>query len=221
MIKTILIVDDDQTLLKYLKNAFTQLDFKVYLSSDGASAIDKAITKKPDIVLLDMDLPKVSGETVCKELKSMFPEMPIIIMAVRDETSDIVHGFDIGADDYIVKPFEIDELIARVSSRIKVDAPEAYNFADIEIDDLKKKVLVNGKLIKLTPREYILLQYLIVNSERVLSRDLILNKVWTDKEFIEPRVVDVYIGYLRRKLCKKQPYKYIKTIRGFGYRAKA
>lgn len=220
MIKTILILNDDESSLAFLKEAFTQRDYKVYTASNVADLIHNVQEKSPGILLVDLDLQnsEITGESICQEIKNSFPSLPIVVITSNSATTDLVQAFSIGVDDFVSKPYDIDELAARIEARCS-DTTEAeeYIAGSVRVDDLNKKVYVGKVEVSLTPKEYELLLYLVQNKDRVLSRDLILNKVWMNREYVDERVVDVYIGYLRRKLDPKNLAKYIRTVRGFGY----
>lgn len=220
MIKTILILNDDESSLAFLKEAFTQRDYKVYTASNVADLIHNVQEKSPDILLVDLDLQnsEITGESICQEIKNSFPSLPIVVITSNASTTDLVQAFSIGVDDFVSKPYDIDELAARIEARCSdTTEVEEYIAGSVKVDELNKKVHVGKIEISLTPKEYELLLYLVQNKDRVLSRDLILNKVWMNREYVDERVVDVYIGYLRRKLDPKNLEKYIRTVRGFGY----
>lgn len=217
--KKILVVEDDADLGLYLKMFLSEKGYTVKLLTDGAAAIKQIENNRPDLVILDLGLPKIGGETVCRESKKIYPDLPIIILTARDGTSNIVKGLNIGADDYVAKPFESEELLARISAAMR-----AYNtqtnklvVADLELDAVSITVKRGTKTIKLTSQEFKLLEYLMSNKNRVLSRDLILNRIWDNWSEVETRVVDVYIGYLRKKIDTGFKKKLIQSVRGFGY----
>lgn len=218
----ILIVEDDKDLQFYLKELLLENDYSVESVYEGAKVMKKVEESLPDLVILDLGLPDVSGETVCKEFKKKLPQLPIIILTAKDTTQDVVHGLDIGADDYITKPFEADELLARIKTRLRQvkNTSKIIKVADLILDSQKIQVKRSGKTIKLTQREFLLLEYLMRNKNRVLSREMILNRIWSYSSDIESRVVDVYVGYLRKKVDETFDKKLIHCIRGFGYTIK-
>jgi DNA-binding response OmpR family regulator len=222
MINTILVVEDDKSLQEYLKELLLDNNYSVKVATDGVAALKLIKKTQPDLILLDLGLPNVSGETVCLEVRKNFPDIPVVILTARDSVSDVVRGLDLGADDYITKPFAADELLARVKARLRgYDSLSAkMKVADLEIDNKTYEVRRGGKLIDLTPQEFKLLQYLIHNKGRVLTRDMILNRIWLYSPDIETRVVDVYMGYLRKKIDGKAKKKLLRSIRGFGYMIK-
>lgn len=213
----ILIVEDDKNIREYLVDALKESNYSVSSTGDGAKAIRMAKDSKPDLVLLDLGLENIAGETVCEEVKKMYPTLPVIILTAKNSTSEIVHGLDIGADDYMSKPFEIDELLARIRTRLKQNGTNILEIEDLALDSERCEVMRDGKVIPLTAKEFKLLEYLIINQGSVLSRETILDHIWLYSPEIESRVVDVYIGYLRKKIDEGYDKKLIKSVRGFGY----
>jgi two-component system response regulator MprA len=220
--KTILIVEDDAGIRKYLKELFSDNNYLVHEAADGIAALNALQKLPPDLVLLDLGLPTMSGEAVCTEIKKKYPAMPIIILTARDQSSDIVHGLNLGADDYVTKPFIADELLARVTARFRTQGIEdkLVRIADLEFDPKSLEVRRSGKVIHLTPQELKLLEYLMKNKDRVLTREMILNRVWSYSLEVESRVVDIYMGYLRKKIDAGYPRKLLHSVRGFGYMIK-
>lgn len=222
MTKNILIVEDDLGLQKYLKELLLDNGYSVQLAADGIIALNQIAKLAPDLVLLDLGLPNMSGESVCMEIRKKFPELKVIILTAKDGVEDIVHGLDLGADDYVTKPFVADELLARVKARLRAANGNNDKF---EVDDLvlntKTLEVKRGEdPIQLTPQEFKLLQYLMSNKGRILTREMILNRVWLYSPDIETRVVDVYMGYLRKKIDNQYDKKLIHSVRGFGYMIK-
>lgn len=219
---TILVVEDDNGLQKYLKDLLSENGYLVQIAPDGVTALESIKKSTPDLVVLDLGLPNVSGETVCLEIRKKYPDVPIIILTARDAVSDIVHGLDLGADDYMTKPFVADEFLARIKTRLRKTAGESTRLTvgDLELDDKTLEVKRGGKPIQLTPKEFQLLQYLMSNKGRVLTREMILNRIWLYSPDIETRVVDVYMGYLRKKIDGNYDKKLINSVRGFGYTIK-
>lgn len=222
MLKKILLVEDEKDIRDSLKKSLTENNYLVETAEDGAAALMMVDKISPDMVILDLGLPKISGESVLQEIKKNYPNMPVIILSAKSTTSDIVSGLNLGADNYIAKPFMIEELLARIKAQFKTMGNDIIKLkvADLELDNDSKEVRRSGKLIQLTPKEFELLYHLMSNVGRVLSRETILNKVWLYSPDIESRVVDVYIGYLRRKIDHRQRKKLILSIRGFGYSIK-
>lgn len=219
MISKILVVEDDQGLQNLLKEVLTEFGYATHIESDGSTALQYLKKEPPSLVILDLGLPTLGGETVCLEIRKKYPQLPVIILTARDTTSDVVRGFNLGADDYISKPFETDELIARIKARLR-QTPEAQvklRIADLEVDTESLIVRRGNRSISLTPKEFQLLQYLMTNKGRVLTRDMILNRIWLYSPDIETRVVDVYMGYLRKKIDAGFEKKLLQSVRGFGY----
>lgn len=213
----ILIAEDDQTIREGIQNFLTENNFLVNAVEDGAAALDAVRKNPPDLVILDLGLPKITGESVCREVKKQFPDLPVIILTAKNQTADIVDGFKLGADDYISKPFELDELMARIGVRLKSETNYKIEIEDLILDPQAVRVTRAGVDIQLTPHEFKLLQYLLVNRGRVLTREMILNRVWKYSLDVDSRVVDVYVGYLRKKIDSNSPKKLISSVRGFGY----
>lgn len=223
MIPKVLVVEDDFALQKYLKEFLQQNDCSVTAVSDGTAALNTINKLPPDVVILDLGLPTMSGEEVITEARKKYPALPIIVLTAKDASSDIVQGLELGADDYISKPFVASELLARIKVQLRSKSDNhksVTKVADLELDSEKLEVHRGGKLIQLTPQEFKLLQYLMTNQGRILTREMILNRVWLYSPDIETRVVDVYMGYLRKKIDSGFDKKLIQSIRGFGYTIK-
>jgi DNA-binding response OmpR family regulator len=219
MTQSILVVEDDKGLQKYLKELLLDNGFAVQLASDGIVALDYLQKTQPDLVVLDLGLPNMSGETVCLEIRKKYKDLPVIILTARDSVSDIVQGLNLGADDYMTKPFVADEFLARIKARLRRqgDGDTILKIADLELDSKTLEVKRAGELIQLTPQEFKLLQYLMNNKGRILTREMILNRIWLYSSDVETRVVDVYMGYLRKKIDNAHSKKLLHSIRGFGY----
>lgn len=213
----VLVVEDDANIRDFLVDALKESGYSVTGTSDGAKAIKIAKDNKPDLIVLDLGIENIAGETVCEQVKKMHPTLPIIILTAKNASSEVVHGFDLGADDYISKPFEIDELLARIRTRLKQKGTPILEIADLTLDTSTYEVKRAGKEISLTAKEFKLLEYLIINKGAVLSRETILDHIWLYSPEIESRVVDVYIGYLRKKIDAGHKLQLIKSVRGFGY----
>jgi DNA-binding response OmpR family regulator len=194
----------------------------VQTAEDGIQALQVVKKGEPDLVILDLGLPKMSGESVCLELRKKYPKMPIIILTGRDTTPDVIKGLNLGADDYVTKPFIADELLARIKARLRAisNDDEKLNVGELELDPKSFEVKRGNTIISLTPQEYKLLHYLMLNRGHVLTRDMILNRIWPNSPDVETRVVDVYVGYLRKKIDNGFSKKYIHSVRGFGYTVK-
>lgn len=221
MLKTIVVVEDDKGIQKYLKELLLDNGYAVKTASDGNEALEIVKKTQPDLVLLDLNLPNVRGESVCLEIRKNYPGVRVIVLTAKDTTNDIIQGLNLGADDYITKPFVANELLARIQARLRHTANDAkFKISDLELDNNTLEVKRSGKLIKLTPQEFKLLQYLMNNKGRILTRDMILNRIWPSSYDIETRVVDVYMGYLRKKIDHGHKKKLIHSARGFGYMMK-
>jgi DNA-binding response OmpR family regulator len=219
----ILIIEDNQKLAGYIKKALEQKSYAVDCAYDGEAGEKRAAFGEYDLVILDIMLPKKDGIAVCKDLRSQNVTIPIIMLTAKGELDDKVEGLDSGADDYLVKPFELDELLARIRAllrRPKEKTAEILKAQDIVIDNATHTVRQGGQELQLTIKEYAVLEYLIRNKGRTLTRDQILNHCWDFAFDSFSNIVDAYIKQLRKKLNDKNE-KYIKTIRGLGYQLQA
>lgn len=219
MTETILIVEDQKDLQNYLKEFLLDNDYLVLTASDGIAALNMINKSKPDLVLLDLGLPNMSGESVCLEIRKKWPDLKIIILSARNDTLDIVKGLNLGADDYVTKPFQLEELLARIKVRFRQNMKNntRRSISDLDLDLETHEVKRAGKPITLSPTEFKLLDYLLTNKGKVITREMILNKIWAASPDIETRSVDIYIGYLRKKIDEGHKQKLIHSIRGFGY----
>ena len=220
MMNNVLIVEDDQGIQEYLKEFLLENGFSVQSASDGTTALQALKKSPPDLVVLDLGLPNITGEAVCMEIRKKYPDLPVIILTAKDTTSDIVKGLSLGADDYVTKPFDAEELLARIKVRLRHGDDSELKVGDLEVNNKTFEVKRDGKLLQLSPHEFKLLQYLINNKGRVLTREMILNRVWQYSYEVDTRVVDVYIGYLRKKIDQGFKKKLIQSVRGFGYMIK-
>ncbi|MBI2022658.1 response regulator transcription factor, partial [Candidatus Daviesbacteria bacterium] len=207
---------------KYLKELLLDNGYSVQSAADGIAALNIIKKTQPDMVVLDLGLPNMSGETVCLEIRKNYPTLPVIILTAKDTISDIVQGLNLGADDYITKPFVADELLARIKARFRSSngTDAKLKVGDLELDSQSLEVKRGEKPIQLTPQEFKLLQYLMSNKGRILTREMILNRVWLYSPDIETRVVDVYMGYLRKKVDSGFKDSLLHSVRGFGYMIK-
>ncbi|OGY08089.1 MAG: hypothetical protein A2782_03690 [Candidatus Blackburnbacteria bacterium RIFCSPHIGHO2_01_FULL_43_15b] len=219
MVSKLLLVEDDKDLQSSLKELFTAEGFFVKTASDGVEALKNINKGEFDLLILDLGLPVMSGESVLMEVRKKYPELPVVVLTARDTTSDVIRGLNLGADDYVTKPFVADELIARAKARLRSHqmGEQKMKVGDLELDPTTFEVKRGSKLVSLTPQEFKLLQYLMANHGRVLTRDAILNRVWFYSPEVETRVVDVYIGYLRKKVDRGHKIKLLSSVRGFGY----
>lgn len=222
MLSLILVIEDDLEIQAYLKEQLIANNFSVKTSSTGTSALTLLKKSEPDLVLLDLRLPDIGGESIFRQLRLIHPNLPVIFLTAANSPSDITTGLNIGADDYITKPFEIAEVIARIHARLRSKSPLStiLTVADLTLDPQKVQVSRAGKTIILTPQEFKLLEYLMQNPGQVLSREAILNRIWLLSPDVESRVVDVYIGYLRKKVDSGFSKQLIHSVRGFGYTLK-
>lgn len=222
MIKTVLVVEDDPGVQKYLKELLLDNGFSVQSASDGVQALNSIQKLVPDLVILDLGLPNMSGEAVCMEIRKKYPDLRIIILTAKDGVADIIQGLNLGADDYITKPFVADELLARIKARLRYQngSDSKLTVGDLELDNKTLEVKRAEKEIQLTSQEFKLLHYLMSNKGRILTREMILNRVWLYSPDIETRVVDVYMGYLRKKIDQDFEKKLLHSVRGFGYMIK-
>lgn len=219
MVATLLVIEDNREINEYLQKVLSEVGYIVQNTSSGTKALKLLQKIQPDLILLDLGLPDINGETFCKEAKKDYPDIPIIILTGKSRTIDVVSGLNFGADDYITKPFEREVLIARIKSRLRSNKKGngKMQVGDLILDTNSMEVKRGDKKIKLTAQEFRLLEYIMRNHGRVLSRDMILNRIWLASPDIETRVVDVYIGYLRKKIDAGFKKKLIQSIRGFGY----
>jgi DNA-binding response OmpR family regulator len=219
MMKSILAVEDDQDLRDFLKELLADHGYLVQTAARGIEALNIVRKTAPDLVVLDLGLPDIDGENVCNQIKKDHQHLPIIILTAKDGVPNVVRGLDQGADDYMTKPFDGDELLARIKTRLRnLPGNETkLKMADLELNPANHDVKRGGKLIKLTPQEFKLLHYLMINKGRILTRDMILSRLWDSSPDIETRVVDVYVGYLRKKIDLGFKKKLLHSIRGFGY----
>jgi DNA-binding response OmpR family regulator len=219
MIPSILVIEDDKDIREYLREFLTENNFNVHLEEKGAAGISYFREHQPDLVLLDLGLPDMDGGSVSIQLKEIDPQISIIILTANSSVEDKIKQLNIGADDYLTKPFDAGELLARIKARLRTKLPGEMKIkiGDLELDPVKIEVKRGGKRIELTPQEFKLLEYLMNNEGAVLSRETILNRIWQYSPDIESRVVDVYVGYLRKKIDAQGKHPLIHSVRGFGY----
>jgi two-component system response regulator MprA len=216
----VLVVDDDEPITAALRRALEYEGLRVSIARDGHAALDQARRDPPDLVLLDVMLPGLSGIDVCRALRADRAHALVLMLTARDTTADRVHGLDAGADDYLVKPFAYEELLARVRALLRRRAPTAdarLRFADVELDPLAREVRRDGRLLELTALEFDVLAYFLAHPRRVFSRAQLLNAVWRLPTATASNVVDVYVGYLRAKLEAGGAPRLLHTVRGVGY----
>ena len=224
----ILVVEDEPDIAKLVSYNLTQERFKVVTAEDGEQALKTIQREKPNLVVLDLMLPGLSGIEVCKILREReeTAQLPILMLTAKAGEADRVLGLELGADDYLSKPFSPRELVARVRAILRrtdgsatKETPPAYDKGGLKIDFSTYEVLVRGKAVKLTLKEFELLRFLVQNPNRVLSRDQLLDRVWGGETFVTPRTVDVHIRRLRKAIEKDDSKpKWILTLRGVGYK---
>ncbi|MET7771630.1 response regulator transcription factor [Nocardia sp. NPDC005366] len=219
----ILVVDDDRAVRESLRRSLTFNGYSVDLAVDGMDALEKATAQRPDALVLDVMMPRLDGLEVCRRLRSTGDDLPILVLTARDSVSERVAGLDAGADDYLPKPFALEELLARLRALLRRRAAdpgetsEAMQFADLSLDPVTREVARGDRSISLTRTEFSLLEMLMANPRRVLTRSRILEEVWGYDFPTSGNALEVYIGYLRRKTEAEGEPRLIHTVRGVGY----
>jgi DNA-binding response OmpR family regulator len=217
----ILLVEDDRAIAGFVEPELEHLGFLVRCAYDGVSGLEEAGRFGPSLIVLDIMLPGLDGVGVLKRLREGGSRVPVIMLTARDTTLDKVHSLDRGADDYLTKPFDIEELLARIRALLRrAEGDEILRVAGLEINTSTREVRREEREIELTTREYELLEFMARNPRRVLSRELLLSRVWDEELGLTTNVVDVYVGYLRRKVDAPGEEKLIRTVRGAGYALK-
>ncbi len=219
--ETLLLVDDDDNLRSMLDAALSHNGYDVTALDNGRTALEEAPSVQPDLVILDVMMPDLDGFEVCRRLRSDGNKVPVLFLTARDTVEDKVRGLTLGGDDYLVKPFSLEELVARTQALLRRAGTAAaespvLRCADLELDDDAHRVTRAGEEVSLSPTEFNLLRFLMLNEGRVMSKAQILDHVWQYDFDGEGGVVETYIGYLRKKVDAVEP-KLIHTIRGFGY----
>ncbi len=220
----VLVVEDEPAIADFIVRGLTEQGHAVDRAADGVKALDLLAVGTFDIVLLDVMLPKIDGITVCRTLRERGVKAPVLMLTARDAVEDRVLGLDSGADDYLVKPFAFEELVARIRAlgrREPALTGTVLRVADLELDTATRLASRNSRPIELTAKEYALLEYLLRNPNRVLTRTMISERVWNYEAFNVANVIDVYIGHLRRKIDDGEGIKLIHTVRGAGYKLAA
>lgn len=221
----VLIVEDEQKLSRVLQLELNYENYTTEVANNGKQALELLESKKWDLVLLDIMLPELSGMEVLRRFRRNDTTTPIILLTARDQVHDKVSGLDLGANDYVTKPFQIEELLARIRVHLRKQTAAASSgdylaVGDLQVDINTREVKRESQQIELTPREFDLLIYLMKNKNIVLTRDQLIEQVWGYDYFGDTNVVDVYIRYLRQKIDKGFEYTYINTVRGVGYTIK-
>jgi DNA-binding response OmpR family regulator len=214
----ILLVEDDRSIAGFVEPELEHLGFHVRCAYDGVTGLEEAETFSPALVILDIMLPRLDGVGVLKRMRQGGSRVPVIMLTARDTTLDKVHSLDLGADDYLTKPFDIEELLARIRALLRrAEGDEVLRVADLEVNTSTRQVRRADREIELTTREYDLLEFMARNHRRVLSREFLLSRVWDDDFALTTNLVDVYVSYLRRKVDAPGEEKLIRTVRGAGY----
>jgi two-component system, OmpR family, response regulator MprA len=218
----ILVVDDDRAVRESLRRSLSFNGYSVELAHDGVEALDKISHDRPDALVLDVMMPRLDGLEVCRQLRSTGDDLPILVLTARDSVSERVAGLDAGADDYLPKPFALEELLARMRALLRRTKPDdgesaAMRFSDLALDPVTREVTRGERRISLTRTEFSLLEMLIANPRRVLTRSRILEEVWGFDFPTSGNALEVYVGYLRRKTEADGEPRLIHTVRGVGY----
>jgi two-component system response regulator ArlR len=213
----VLVVEDDGAISRVLQLELEHEGYEVESARDGLEGLEKAL-KEPDLVILDLMLPRMDGLEVCRRIRAK-SRVPIIMLTAKDRVPDRVSGLDLGADDYLTKPFATEELLARVRARLRERAPQSnvIRFRDVVMDRDRHEVTRNDRPITLTAKEYALLEYLLLHRNKVHTRDELFNGVWGSDFLGDSNLIDVYIRYLRGKIDEGFDEKMITTVRGVGY----
>ena len=216
----ILVVDDEPAVRESLRRALQLEGYEVDLAGDGQEALESMRSNGVDAMILDVSMPRLDGLETCRRLRSAGSALPVLMLTARDEVSDRVAGLDAGADDYVVKPFALEELLARLRALLRRAAPtdgDVLRFADLELDPATRDVTRSGDRIELTRTEFSLLELFLRNPRQVLTRSIIFERVWGYDFGFGSNSLDVYIGYLRRKTEQGGKPRLIQTVRGVGY----
>ena len=218
----ILLVEDEHKIAQSIKKGLEQEKYVVTVAFDGEEGQDLALGEEFDLIILDRLLPKVDGLEICRQIRQAEINTPILILTARGQTQDKVEGLDSGADDYLTKPFAFEELLARIRAlkrRPTETVGDILKLSDLELDTVNFTVKRAGQAINLSSKEFSLLEYLLRHPNKILTKDQLINHVWSYESDILPNTVEVYIGYLRNKVDKPfQAPSLIKTVRGFGYK---
>jgi len=217
----VLLIEDEPALARGLSDTLRANGFDVTVAMDGERGLDAAVSGRADLILLDVMLPKINGYEICRAVRASGVDVPILMLTAKGQEQDVIVGLNLGADDYITKPFRVGELIARARAflRRRGPAPATFRFGDCEVDRLGRKVLRGGAQVDLTAKEFALLAYFTTRPGCALSREVILNAVWGNSVFVTPRSIDRCVATLRAKI-EPNPHEplYIQTIRDIGYR---
>jgi two-component system alkaline phosphatase synthesis response regulator PhoP len=220
----ILIVEDEPAMVAGLRDNFEYEGYDVISAGDGVEGLERALAEQPDLVVLDVMMPRMSGLDVCKQLKAKRPALPIIMLTARGQEIDKVVGLELGADDYVTKPFSIRELMARVKAVLRrvsppLTTPEVYRFSDVEVNTRSNEVRRAGAPVDLSSKEFALLAYFVAHPAETLSRDRLLDAVWGYENYPNTRTVDTHVLHLRQKLeANPEEPRLILTVHGSGYK---
>lgn len=220
MTAKILLVEDEEKLARFVELELSYEGYEVMVANDGLSGLMAARDSQPDLIILDWLMPGLTGVEVCRRLRSTGSQVPVIMMTAKDDVSDRVTGLDAGADDYVVKPFSIEELLARVRAHLRRAQPQetdVLQYEDLSLNRSSREVFRNQRSIELTAKEFDLLEYLILHPRQVITRDRILEEVWGYDFMGDSNIIEVYIRYLRLKLEAEGEKRLIQTVRGVGY----
>jgi DNA-binding response OmpR family regulator len=220
----ILVVEDEPKFSNLIQRGLTSERYAVDVAADGASGLELATTYHYDLIILDLMLPLMDGSQLLRRIRARDTQVPVLVLTARDAMSEKVKHLEAGADDYLTKPFAFEELVARTKALLRrgpVNRASSIQVGDLELDRLSQQVKRAGRRVELTSKEYALLEYLMVNAGRVLSRDMIIEHVWNQGFDGITNIVDVYVGHLRNKIDSTHNLRLIRTVRGVGYTVSA
>jgi len=220
MADRILIIEDEKNIARVLELELKFEGYETGVAHTGSEGLIQFREQEWDLVLLDLMLPEIHGLDVLKRIRSANETLPVILLTAKNDVKDKVAGLDLGANDYVTKPFEIEELLARIRANLRLvsrGSSESHHFKELQLDEVTRAVSRAGRAIELTPREFDLLLFLMKHPKQVLTREQVLNAVWGYDYYGDTNVIDVYIRYLRKKVDAGEPITYIQTVRGVGY----
>ena len=220
--ETVLIIEDDAALSRGLKDNFAFQGYNVLLAADGEKGFSLAIDARPDLIVLDLMLPRMNGYEICRRLRREHLDVPVLMLTAKSEESDVVLGLELGADDYVKKPFSVREVLARAEvllRRRRQGEPERWTFGDYVLDRMARTLTHGGQPVEVSPKEFALLHFFLQRAGQALSREEILNRVWGYDVSVTPRSIDRFVATLRRKI-ERDPHhpEFILTAREFGYK---
>jgi DNA-binding response OmpR family regulator len=220
MTASILLVEDEERLARFIELELSSEGYQISVAHDGLTGLTMVRESPPDLLILDWMMPGMTGLEVCRRLRATGSKIPVILLTAKDEVSDRVAGLDAGADDYVVKPFSIEELLARIRAHLRrnhEDNPDLLQFEDLTLNRRTREVFRNGRAMELTAKEFDLLDYLLSHPRQVITRDQILEQVWGYDFMGDSNIIEVYVRYLRLKLEENGEKRLIQTMRGVGY----